>query len=358
MNTDIEYLNTLERDLAQAGKREQWMESSGRKPRRSRVRWGMFTAAIVPVLVVAGLIGWLTTGGVGISANDSAPAVGKDSNQRSVGLASGTPAPTHVGAELGNLERDPFATVPGFVSFAGAEDALLGQAGAPPEQTGDVSKIIRDGTMSIQVAKDEFSKGFASVTRIADNNGGFVISSQTRGQRAGTLTLRIPAKHFDDAMLSLREIGTVQAQSISGRDVTAQFIDLEARLRIAKARRTVLIGLQTQATTIGEVLTVQRQLDNVQLQIEQIQGNLNFINDQVAEATVRVELHEQNAAPGPQATSVENPSLGSAWDRAVQGFLNVISAVVIGLGYLIPLGILALAGWLITLAVRRRRATS
>ncbi len=150
--------------------------------------------------------------------------------------------------------------------------------------------------MSIQVAKDEFSKGFASVTRIAENNGGFVISSQTRGQRAGTLTLRIPAKHFDDAMLSLREIGTVQAQSITGKDVTAQFIDLEARLRIAKARRTVLLGLQTQATTIGEVLTVQRQLDNVQLQIEQIQGNLNFINDQVAEATIRVELHEQNAA--------------------------------------------------------------
>ena len=64
MNTDIEYLKTLEQDLAQAGKREQWMESSRRKPRRSRVSWGTFAAAIVPVLVVAGLIGWLATGGV------------------------------------------------------------------------------------------------------------------------------------------------------------------------------------------------------------------------------------------------------------------------------------------------------
>jgi hypothetical protein len=140
--------------------------------------------------------------------------------------------------------------------------------------------------------------------------------------------------------------------------VTAQFIDLQARLRIARARRTVLLGLQSQATTIPEVLTVQRQLDNVQLQIEQIQGNLNFINDQVAEATIRVELHEQDAAPRPETNSVENPSLGSAWDRAVQGFLNVISAVVIGLGYLIPIGILVLAGLLVMLAVRRRRAAS
>jgi hypothetical protein len=55
---------------------------------------------------------------------------------------------------------------------------------------------------------------------------------------------------------------------------------------------------------------------------------------------------------------VENPSLGGACDHAVQGFLNVISAVVIGLGYLIPIGILVLAGWLVTLAVRRRRAAS
>ena len=351
MNTEIEYLKTLERDLTQAGKREQWMESSGRKPRRSRVNWGTFAAAIVPVLVVAGLIGWLTTGGIGNSNDESASGGG--------------------GATRDALGQVPAATVPGDSDQAGGNDgsaefsALQGADLAGPdttlpgsEQTGDVSKIIRDGSMSIRVAKDEFSEGFASVTRIAQNNGGFVLSSQTRGQRAGTLTLRIPAKRFDDAMLSLREIGTVQAQSITGKDVTAQFIDLQARLRIAKARRTVLLGLQGQATTIGEVLTVQRQLDNVQLQIEQIQGNLNFIDDQVAEATIRVDLHEQNAAPRPEVTDVENPSLGSAWDRAVQGFLNVISAVVIGLGYLIPIGILVLAGWLVTLAVRRRRAAS
>jgi hypothetical protein len=119
----------------------------------------------------------------------------------------------------------------------------------------------------------------------------------------------------------------------------------------------VLLGLQSSATTIGEVLTVQRQLDDVQLQIEQIQGQVNFINDQVAEATIRVDMHEQDA-PTVQQNAIENPSLGSAWHRSVQGFLNVVSAVVIGLGYLIPIGILALALWLLTLAVRRRRATS
>ena len=337
MDTDIRYLELIEQDLRQVVAREKLRASAPPVRRGSRVNWGMFAAAAVPVLVVAGLIGWLVTGGVGSTSNSAAgrAATVPERVDRSTGLPS-------LGAT-------------GATGAFGT--AFFGNDSGPSHLTGDVSKIIRDGTMSIQVAKDDFSKGFASVTRIAENNGGFVLSSQTSGERAGTLTLRIPAKRFDDAMLSLRAIGIVQSQSVTGKDVTGQFIDLQARLRIAKSRRTVLLGLQSSASTLGDVLTVQRQLDDVQLQIEQIQGQVNFINNQVAEATIRVDLQEKNA-PTVQTNTVENPSLGSAWDRSVQGFLNVVSAVVIGLGYLIPIGILALALWLLTLAARRRRAAS
>jgi hypothetical protein len=346
MNTDIRYLELLDQDLQQAAARESLSASA--PMRRSRVNWGTFAAAIVPILVVAGLIGWLATGGVGGRAKSGSRAADQPA------MASPNSLP----------ERDLFGPVRdqsaggNYASTYPGPGTVAGAGGTGPVQTTDVSKIIRDGTISIRVENDDFSKGFASVTRIAENNGGFVLSSQTRGQRAGTLTLRIPAKRFDDAMLSLRAIGTVQAASVTGNDVTAQFIDLQARLRIAKERRTVLLGLQSQATTIGEVLTVQRQLDQVQLQIEQLQGQLNFIGDQVAEATIRVDLHERDAPTTASPNRIENPSLGSAWDRAVQGFLNVVSAVVIGLGYLIPIGVLALVVLLITLAVRRRRAAS
>ncbi len=104
---------------------------------------------------------------------------------------------------------------------------------------------------------------------------------------------------------------------------------------------------------------MQNRLSQVELQIEQIQGQLNFIHDQVAEATVNVELHEKDAA---QVQTAERRSRtrasGSAWDRSIQGFLNVVSAVVIGLGYLIPIAVLALVIWLVTVAVRRRREAS
>jgi hypothetical protein len=338
MKTDIEYLTILETDLQQAAAREKWKKTARPIRRRSWAGWGTLAASVIALLVIAGLIGVIVTNG-GLGRSDEKA----------------------VAASTSPVGREPFGNLGGATGATGAFEALPAPSFQTPgssQQTGDVSKIIRDGTMSIQVAKDGFSDGFAAATRIAQNNGGFVLSSQIRGQRTGTLTLRIPAKRFDDAMLALRDIGVVQAQSITGKDVTAQYIDLRARLQNAIGQRTVLRDLMTQATTIQETITVQNRLSAVELQVEQIQGQLNFIEDQVAEATVRVEIHEKDAAPVQQTNEVENPSLGTAWDRSIQGFLNVVSAVVIGLGYLLPLGVLGLGVWVLTLAVRRRRGAS
>jgi hypothetical protein len=348
MKTDIEYLNLLERDLQQAATREKWMQAAPPSRGRSWAGWGTFAAGLVGLLVVAGLIGLIATnGGLGGSSDDKA-ASGE-------ALATRAAAPDNAGATGSSGATGASGGSGVHYTAATSVDQA---ATVPATLGGDASKIIRDGTMSIQVAKDGFSDGFAAVTRIAQNNGGFVLSSQISGQRNGTLTLRIPAKRFDDAMLALRDIGVVQAQSITGKDVTAQFIDLQARLQNAIGQRTVLRDLMAQATTIQETITVQNRLSRVELQVEQIQGQLNFIEDQVAEATVRVELHEKDATQTAQTDEVKNPSLGSAWDRSIQGFLNVVSAVVIGLGYLLPLGVLGLGVWLITVAVRRRRAAN
>ena len=343
MKTDIEYLPyARSRPAASRVAGEQWRPAVPPARRgRSWGGWGTIAAGVIGFLVVAGLIGmFATNGGLGSSSDDAGQA------------ASSTPAGNE--RQLGPV-RAP-RELPDCRGRA-AVDRSGPRRGHRRAGT-DISKIIRDGSMSIQVPKDDFSKGFAATTRIAQNNGGFVLSSQTRGQRRGTLVLRIPAKRFDDAMVALRAIGVVQAQSITGKDVTAQYIDLKARLENAIGQRTVLRNLMAQATTIQETITVQNRLSQVELEVEQIQGQLNFIDDQVAEATVRVELHEEDAAQLQQTSDVENPSLGSAWDRSIQGFLNVVSAVVIGLGYLLPLAALGLIVWLITAAVRRRRAAS
>jgi hypothetical protein len=219
----------------------------------------------------------------------------------------------------------------------------------------DLSKIIRDGQIAVTIDDGTFKAAAGSVAHIAAVNGGSILSSSTEGGDSGSFTIRIPAANFDKAMVQLGQLGTVDSSASQGQDVTAQYVDLKAHMKIYVSRRKVLFGLMDKATTIGQSLALQNQLDQVQLKIDQITGQINYINKQVAESTIKVDLHEPGAAVAESPDSIDNPSLGRAWDRAVQGLLNVIAVTLIGLGYLIPLLIVAGIVVVIVRSVRRRR---
>jgi Flp pilus assembly protein TadB len=107
----------------------------------------------------------------------------------------------------------------------------------------------------------------------------------------------------------------------------------------------VLLGLMDKANSISETMTVQRELQQVQYQIEQIKGQLRVLRDQTSYATIALTLREPGVV-APQPKTVQ-PSLSEAWARAVAGLLGVVYVVVVGLGYLIPVALLAVALWLI-----------
>jgi hypothetical protein len=375
MNSDIQFLQQLEDDLREAADREMAAPtkvaapsgtSSRRLPRRER-HWGPVAAAFVAILVVAGSIGFLTQ--LGGSSNDSSSGAFAGSSGTSApdgsgqardvpGFASTVPAPNGAPGVTGS--DTAFEGYLGNATSVG--DSVSRASDAPAPQT-DLSKIIRDGRIGIQLPDGAFSKNVAAVTRIARNHGGMVLDAATENESSGTFNLRIPAKHFDEVMLQLRALGAVEGaqilyQDATGQDVTADFVDLQARLKILKGTKERLVSLQADATSVNEILSLGSQIDQVQLQIEQIQGQLNLINDQVAESSIKVALREQNAPTDP-GEGIDNPSLSSAWSRSLQGFLRVLGAVIVGLGYLIPLALLGGAIWaVLTLVRRRRRAAS
>lgn len=365
MTSPIRFLQLLEDDLREAADREAAApasprSSSRRLPRRER-HWGAVAAVLAAFLVLAGSIGFLTQNGR--SSRDAADSAGA--------LATGVPVRDARGQAV---PAPAAAPAPGFTSFENGRNASTGdliQSGGdkvPPANASaapqtDLSKIIRDGRIGIELSDGTFSRNVAAVTRIARTHGGMVLDATTQSESSGNFTLRIPAKHFEEVMLQLRALGAADGsqilyQDVNGKDVTADFVDLQARLKILKGTKERLVGLQAGATSVSEILSLGNQIDQVQLQIEQIQGQLNLINDQVAESSVKVELREKDAPNDPGQT-IDNPSLGSAWHLALQGFLRVLGAVVVGLGYLIPVALIGGAIWgIVTLVRRRRRATS
>lgn len=376
MNTDIRYLQQLETDFehvaAQERRRAAGRKPSGRggrgsrPPRRARSdrRWPSIAAAVVTFLVVAGSIGFLTQqadmssddSGMSAAMPSAAEAPADDRAAREATQPNTAPA---LGAALtdGNSGATGHEQAPGPApQYTTGDTKAPAGIGTTPQTQGDLSKIIRDGRIEVVVPTGEFAKNVTAVTRIAGTNGGFVLTSSTQNGQAGQFTLRIPAKRFDRAMDQLRALGTVKADAVTGDDVTAEFIDLQARLGILTDRRDLLRDLQSKATSSSEILRFATLIDQVQLEIENIQGQLRFIHDQVAEGTIKVSLRELGApeAEEQQPTDVDKPSLGTAFNLALQGFLRVLGAVVVGLGYLIPIGVIALIAWFVVRLVRRR----
>jgi hypothetical protein len=153
----------------------------------------------------------------------------------------------------------------------------------------------------------------------------------------------------------------VSASTVEGQDVTAEYIDLSARVSILKARRAALLTILAEANTIGQILAVQNRVDEVQLEIEKIQGRLRYLDDQVDESTLRVDLREKRAQEQQiqEDEGIDLPSLGRALELGVQGTMNVLATMIVGIGYLLPLALIGLAIWGVVRLVRRRdRAAS
>ena len=343
MKTDIPYLEKLEVDLRNAATRAT-VRRPPAKP-RSAV-WGRRLGVVAAVLVVATLIGGLagTSGFLGSGGDGSSSAAGKFNQVGSAVGGGNVPAP----------ERDAL----GYLDDEGSQpqESPVPAAPADPEQQPgtDLAKIDRDGSITLKIGEGSLGTTFTDVIGIAESYDGMLLSSETVGDDTARLVLRIPAKKFDRAFAEVSQLGDVRASTVTGTDVTAEFIDLQAQLRILKAHREVVFGLYEQATTIDTTLRLDRELSEVQLQIDQIQGQLRYLDAQTSISTLKVAMSENEPDVEALSEDDEAPSLGNAWDSATDGFLGVLSAMIVGLGYLIPLAIVAGIVYAVVRLVRRR----
>lgn len=235
--------------------------------------------------------------------------------------------------------------------------AALDEGGAVVREfqlPGVSQRIIKTARVSVQVRKGTFQDRFQEATMVANRHGGFVSSSSTAQgrQRSGELIIRVPASEFEAAMGDLKALGTVKAEQVSGQDVTAQFVDLQARLRNWEAQEEVLLRLMRQSKTIEDSLKVQRTLQDVQLAIEEIRGQLRVLEDQTDLSTITLSMREAGAVA---AKPKEGLTFVRAFRQAIHAIAAVFAAVVIGLGYVLPIVLVAFALLLMWLGYRRLR---
>jgi hypothetical protein len=218
-------------------------------------------------------------------------------------------------------------------------------------------QVIRTASMRLSIAHGSFEDKIDDAHTIVDSYGGFVVSStasQGTDKRLveGSLDLRIPAESYDDALSGLRQLGKVESLEESGKDVSQEFVDLNARIRQLRAVEAQLLELLQQANDVSAALAVQNQLSQVQLDLEQARGRLQYLTDRVDFATISLDVHELDVAP-PKSDGF---SIIDAWATAGSAFLTVVGWIFIAIAVTAPVLILLGLGLLVGREVRKRLA--
>lgn len=247
---------------------------------------------------------------------------------------------------LGGEVRDEATTEGG--PEPGAPNAL------PAEQ-----RIIKTGEISIEV--ERVATTLARVRTLAIELGGYVGDSQAGTlDQSATLTLRIPANRFGDALTALRELdGEVISEATREQDVTTQVVDLEARIANLEASEASYRILLERAERIDDVLAVQSRLDEVRGQIEQLKAQLENVTGQADLSTLTVTLIPRAQ---PVEAQAETWDPGAELGRAIASLVGMgqgiasglIWFVVVWLPILLILALFALLALRGVLEVRRR----
>jgi hypothetical protein len=337
-----------------------------RARRRSRMKRVGVLLSVVALLGSAGVIGSyvLRSPEAQLSAIDQ----GRDAVRRTTpsGNQAFEPLPEPADEDsVSGLQKESDALAAGGAAERGAAQApafeapagdSAGVAQPAPTEIGVGPKIVKTAAIALQVKDGTFKEAFTRAERIADERGGFITRSSTSGQdaRSGEMTIRVPADRFEETLADLKTVGFLKSEEVEGQDVTAEFVDLQARLRDAEIQERFFTTLLREADSISESISVNRHLQEAHLVVERLKGQLRLLRDQTSLGTITIRVHEKGVAP----ESRDEPNeLASAWGRAIEGAEDVLVAVIVGLGYLVPILVVLLLIWLGLRTVRSRVAT-
>jgi hypothetical protein len=295
-------------------------------------------AAILGVILLGGIVGLMLMGG---QVSTVLSAVGHSIGGPNVGSA--VDAGPDTAAEPEGGEDQPADANGGQVADAAATRPDL--------------LIIRTGTLEIEV--EDLGAAVSTARARVAAIGGFSSASEEASDgddATASVTFRIPADRWDDAMAAIRGLATETRHALVETEaVTNQVVDLGARITNLRASEAALQKIMEQATKIPDVLEVQAKLSDVRGEIERLVAQKGALEEQAAFGTLTVVFVL------PASPVVEEVKAG--WDPAADA--DAATGALIGLGQraasfgiwvgivVIPIVLVALSLLAMALVVRR-----
>ena len=314
---------------------------------RRGTRSGRTRPGAVAGLTIAGLVtGSILLGGgmflAGCSAGSSSGAAS------SVAVPAQEAAPAS-GAAANGAGADGAAAA-GAASRAAASSAGSAQGAGTTARLAPVSSIIYTAQLTVRTAN--VSAAAAQAGRIAGGAGGYV-SGETMSanpdhpsKATASVQLKIPVASYQATLGQLAHgLGTQLALQQQAQDVTQQVADVNSQVTSAQAAIAQLRSLLSHAGSVGDLLSVQNQINSEEANLESMQAQQRALSHQTSYATVTLTLLGPKAKPAVHRQKPP-PSLAGGFGAGWHALRVTVSWTLAFLGAIAPFAaILAVAGY-------------
>jgi hypothetical protein len=244
---------------------------------------------------------------------------------------------------------------------AGGKEFAASGAGVPEDwaaQEDFERKIVKTAELGIRA--ENVRESAAEAQQIAAQYGGSVLSSRIDRDDVSVsvdLVLSVPSPEFEKALDELRGLGKeVTTDTITGEDVTEEFVDLESRERNLLAAEQSLLELYNRAQSVNDALSIQRELTNIRGQIEQVQGRIQYLEQRTSLSQITLGIQPVPRPAAPQPAWEPGRVVQQAWNASLsvlQALATAVLSVVVFGWWLAPVLVAGFVWWR-----RRNRGTN
>lgn len=185
--------------------------------------------------------------------------------------------------------------------------------------------IIKTGELEMNVKQTETAVDEVTDTILAA--GGYIVSQrvwESGSYKYATMSVGVPVAEFERLMQAIGTLGEVTNEVASGQDVTDEFVDLESRLGNLLATQDRLRTFLEEAKNVEEILAVNKELSQVEEELEVIQGRMTFLADRAAFSTINITLNPIiPPAPTPTPTAIPTAAAWSPGSTAQLAAVNL-----------------------------------
>ncbi|MBS4035266.1 MAG: DUF4349 domain-containing protein [Ignavibacterium sp.] len=160
-------------------------------------------------------------------------------------------------------------------------------------------KIIKDGNIRFETSSVKETQSFIKQT--VNELGGYIGDEKVfdyKERIEHNITVRIPENKFDFLVEKISETAEkIDSKTINSKEVTEEFIDVEARVKTKKELEARYKEILTQANRVDEILNIEREIGKLRSEIESLEGRLNYLKNRVALSSLTITYYEKTTSP-------------------------------------------------------------